>query len=197
MSTPYSPFEKKAVHSLAEVLEIFGPKADGRKAARLHRENKPLYDQLRSDAVEHHVLDVSRMPSPVPYTKNYEAPNARRYSDRELHLRSIYSEQELKRFFSSGKEANDLYISDREEYERRRECAVSFGFLDANPIPYVKPKPVVEPELIGLSAQLARESNLPEGARVTPEQWTELVMQKAERDARARATKQDNDVQHQ
>jgi hypothetical protein len=186
MSTPYSPFVKKAVHTREQVLEVFGPGADGRVAARLHRENRPLYDQLRSDAVAYHILDASRMPSPVAYTKDYQAPNTKRYTDRELYLRSIYSEQELKRFFSSGKEANDLYISDRDEYERRRECGVSFGMFDPRPVPYVKPTPAPEPELIGISAQLAKENNLPEGARVTPEQWDELVLRKAQRDVEAR-----------
>ena len=96
MSTkPYDPFERGNIHSLAEVREIFGTGADGRKAARLHRENKPKYDQLRKDAEIFNILGPSRMPSPAPYVKNYESPSAKRFSSEELTLRGKYSEERL------------------------------------------------------------------------------------------------------
>jgi hypothetical protein len=191
MSKPYDPFLKANFHSLAKVREIFGTGADGGKAQKLFLENRPLYDQLRKDAEILGVLSPSRMPQPVAYTKDYQPPNARRFTDQEIELRGRYSEAECKRFISSSKEATELFEQDRDTFEARRLAAVSYGLVSPREVPYTpQPKAVLEPGMMILSEKMAIDANLPAGTKVTIAQFCDLITQGMERRAQEEADKQ-------
>jgi len=197
MSDRYNPLLPVSEHSESDLRKIFGKHGDAVAASRLHRENKPLYDSLRKAAVAYKILDAPAYGTPAPNVP-YQKPT-RQYNSEELVLRGRWSEQEIKNFFANAKEANDLFNSDRDAYEEKRLCAVSFGILPAREVPYVaKPKPVIEPEWkMVISDSLADESSLPRGTEITWPQLQQLIRQSIERraqeaDKQAREAKSDN-----
>src|ERR1700682_1704286 len=202
----YDPIaEKRAMqYSKKELDAIFKDKGSGKIAMKLMTENPTLYKTMRKEYEAQGGIGASAFLPPAPNVP-YQKPT-RQYNSEELEVRGRWSEQEIKDFFENAKAANDLFNSDRDEYELRRLCAVSYGRLPAREVPYVPaPKPVAEPEQkMVIGDDLARESNLPLKTEVTWEQLRQLIHLSIERrakaqdeaDKQARADKPNNDVQH-
>src|ERR1700682_2639406 len=194
----YDPIaEKRAMqYSKKELDAIFKDKGSGKIAMKLMTENPTLYKTMRKEYEAQGGIGASAFLPPAPNVP-YQKPT-RQYNSEERVFRGRWSEQEIKDFFENAKEANDLFNSDRDEYELRRLCAVSYGRLPAREVPYVPtPRPVVEPEpKMVIGDALADESNIPRGTEVTWAQLEQLIHQssdgRAEADSKAREAKSDN-----
>ena len=162
----YTPAELKAFWQ--------GP---GYVVQRLLRENPALYQELHTAGEKAGVIGKSMAPNPAP---NVYKPPTKTYTPSELVARGRYSEAEIRAFFNS-KESNDVFTSDRNLYELKREAAVSYGMFEPHEIPYVPTKPAEPEYLHRVSDELADESNIARGTTLPWAQVEQLVQQKVQR----------------
>jgi hypothetical protein len=173
--------EKRTARWTKQELKTFW---QGPDVQRTRRENPALYRELHEAGERAGVVGKSMAPIPAPNVP-YKPPT-RSYTADELVARGQYSEQEIRKFFNS-EEANKVFTSDRNEYERKREAGVSYGLFDKREVPYVPTKPAEPDWTMRISDELARESNLPIGTIVNSEQLEQLCEQKVQRARQAQA----------
>jgi hypothetical protein len=156
----------------------------GRIVQRTKEQNPALYAELHAAGEAANLIGKSLSPNPQPYVKNY-APAPRQYSADELATRGQYSETEIRAFFADAKKANELFHSDRNEYESRREAGVSYGLFKARETPYVPVKPPEPEYLHPVSNELADASHIERGSRLPWNQVEQLITQKLSREREA------------
>jgi hypothetical protein len=152
----------------------------GRIVQRTKEENPALYAELHIAGEQAGILGKSLAQTPQPYVKNYK-PAPKQYSANELAARGRRTEAEVRAFFADAKKANDLFHSDRNEYERMRESGVSYGLFEPRVIPYQPTKPAEPAWTMRISDELATESNLPIGTVVNSAQLEQLCQQRVDR----------------
>lgn len=169
-------------HPQKDVQRIFGPKASTKAAAELFKTNRPLYDELREDAVTlGYIGEASYFRPGVDDVKP-----ERTFSNVEIRARAEFTEQECREWYlRSGAEGNQnnlgkLKETDPERYERLRTAAISHGVIPKTPsmvAPGAKNGPAVPVDdgRIVIPASLAERAHLPADLRVSQDDITKIT----------------------
>lgn len=178
-TSTFTPFPQRQF-TKQQVEALFGPKSDAKLAQKTKTENPNLYSAVRQQAI----LDGLAAPIPTPYAA-WRMPRDRKFTDREIEVRSKHSEQECREMFGKSgdtggvKNVGKLYAENPAAYLELREAAVSYGIIPESqprPVNHTTPKPATEPpQGFVLSDAIADKINLPRGTRVTTEQFAKIT----------------------
>lgn len=183
----FNPFEKPE-YSPAQVARFFGKSANGAEANKLFRENKPLYDSLRKQAVALGLVAARPVYADPDYRRRFEP---RQFTAEELRVRNLYSEAEVRAFFtgSGGGKDNpaELMKADPQKYADMRTAATSYNVLDAVVPKPEKIAPTRSADRFPLSESYAKSFGLEPGTPVTEGEFLSMVRVLAERTVREEA----------
>ena len=187
--------------SREELLTMFKSKEGSRICSEMMKNDPNSYHQAQSQARSLGLIGegLRRFDTTLPVDPN----GPHEYSAAELAARLKYSEEEIRALYKgtgdSVTRSRNLATISRdtpEELPMLREAAVSYGYLSKQDPRPTAPKPTapVEPALFVLDDAMADKSNLPRGAKVSMETFTQISKNLQEKELATRRAAIDKEI---